>query len=211
MVCGSAVLPRRDGAPGRQLLERSRPRSSGRAFAATRSSRARRSRPWQLPSDVELLSADPQRQDRGFPTTWRVLRQLLASISPSEVFLTNSYVGLPDLEKDTAPFPMTESFRRRCAELLRLQCELFRPRAAVCLGVPAAKLLASLATGLDAWQPWPGYGLLAAADQRLVEGCELGGATFTAVSVQHPSAVISNAERRLDAELIALASALDSC
>ena len=147
----------------------------------------------------------------GFPTTWRVLRQLLASISPSEVFLTNSYVGLPDLEKDTAPFPMTESFRRRCAELLRLQCELFRPRAAVCLGVPAAKLLASLATGLDAWQPWPGYGLLAAGDQRLVEGCELGGATFTAVSVQHPSAVISTAERRLDAELIALASALDRC
>lgn len=33
----------------------------------------------------------------GFPTTWRVLRQLLAPIQPAEVFLTNAFIGLPDL------------------------------------------------------------------------------------------------------------------
>ncbi len=31
----------------------------------------------------------------GFPTTWRSLRQLLASVSPQQVFLTNAFVGLP--------------------------------------------------------------------------------------------------------------------
>lgn len=29
----------------------------------------------------------------GFPTTWRVLRQLLASVSPKEVFLTNAFIA----------------------------------------------------------------------------------------------------------------------
>ena len=30
-----------------------------------------------------------------FPTTWRVLRQMLASTRPTEVFLTNAFIGLP--------------------------------------------------------------------------------------------------------------------
>lgn len=139
----------------------------------------------------------------GFPTTWRIVRRLLSAIPPSEVFLTNSYVGLPDLDKDTAPFPVTASFLKRCVELLRLQFELLHPRGVVCLGVPAAKFLASVASGLEAWQPWTNYQRLSAAGARVVHGCEFGGTCFTAVSVQHPSAVISRTERQLDAELVA--------
>lgn len=50
----------------------------------------------------------------GFPTTWRALRQLLASVSPQEVFLTKAFVGLPVRAGDTEPFPTTPSFTRRC-------------------------------------------------------------------------------------------------
>ena len=99
----------------------------------------------------------------GFPTTWRVLRQLLASVSPREVFLTNAFVGLPDVAGDTQPFPTTPSFTRRCERLLSTEIELFSPRLVVCLGVPAAKMLAAITPALDWWRPWPGY---AALDQR---------------------------------------------
>ncbi|MDQ1359609.1 MAG: hypothetical protein QOG44_3982, partial [Acidimicrobiaceae bacterium] len=139
----------------------------------------------------------------GFPTTWRVLRQLLASVSPQEVFLTNAFVGLPDRAGDTEPFPTTPSFTRRCEHLLRTQIELFSPRLVVCLGVPAAKMLAAITPALDSWRPWPGY---AALDQRAVSGvggCMVADVTFKAVAVRHPSAVLSRVQRQRDAELIA--------
>ena len=108
-----------------------------------------------------------------FPTTWRVLRQLLAQISPREVFLTNCYVGLPDLDRDTAPFPITPSFRSRCVDLFCLEIELLQPRCVVCLGVPAAKFLASIATGLDPWQRWTDYRRLDETNNRVVVNCGL--------------------------------------
>jgi hypothetical protein len=139
----------------------------------------------------------------GFPTTWRALRQLLASVSPREVFLTNAFVGLPDRAGDIEPFPTTPSFTRRCEHLLRTQIELFSPRLVVCLGVPAAKMLAAITPALDSWRPWPGY---AALDQRAVstvDGCTVADVTFGAVAVRHPSAVLSRMQRQRDAELIA--------
>jgi hypothetical protein len=139
----------------------------------------------------------------GFPTTWRALRQLLASVSPQEVFLTNAFVGLPDRAGDTEPFPTTPSFTGRCERLLRTQIELFSPRLVVCLGVPAAKMLAAITPALDSWRPWPGF---AALDQRAVssvDGCMVADVTFGAVAVRHPSAVLSRMQRQRDAELIA--------
>jgi hypothetical protein len=142
----------------------------------------------------------------GFPTTWRVLRQLLTSVSPREVFLTNAFIGLPDLPKDTSPFPATPSFRQRCGQLLVTEIELFRPRCIVCLGVPAAKMLASITPALAVWRPWPGYGKLAATASRVVPECSVRDMQFRAVAVQHPSAVISRTDREQDATLIAMAT-----
>lgn len=145
----------------------------------------------------------------GFPTTWRVLRRVLASVPPRKVFLTNAHIGLPDLAKDTAPFPTTPSFTRRCAQLLATEIELFRPQLVICLGVAAAKMLARITDGLSTWRPWPGYTPLRRLRQDTVRHCQTGGVTFTAVAVQHPSAVVSTADRERDAALVAEAGATE--
>lgn len=142
----------------------------------------------------------------GFPTTWRVLRQLLYAVNPREVFLTNAYIGLPDLARDTAPFPKTPSFVDRCQRLLELEIELFDPRLIVCLGVAAAKMLASVTENLTAWTPWPGYRALRSNGLQTVPNCRVNGIDFGTVAVQHPSAVLSNAQREIEASLIAAAA-----
>jgi hypothetical protein len=141
----------------------------------------------------------------GFPATWRILRQLLASISPREVFLTNAFVGLPDLIGDTAPFPTTAAFTLRCEQLLRTEIELFRPRLVVCLAVPAAKMLAAITPALRQWRPWPGYAEVNRRGALSVDRCSAAGVTFVAVAVRHPSAVLSRADRERDAGRIAAA------
>jgi len=143
----------------------------------------------------------------GFPTTWRVLRRVLASVPPRQVFLTNAYMGLPDLAQDTAPFPTTPSFTRRCAQFLTTEIKLFRPRIVICLGVAAAKMLARITDGLAPWRPWPGYRNLRRLGQEVVTPCHAGGITFTAVAVQHPAAVASTTDRERDAAVVAEASA----
>jgi hypothetical protein len=144
----------------------------------------------------------------GFPTTWRVLRQLLARIPPREVFLTNAFIGLPDRPSDMAPFPTTPAFTDRCRALLETEIELFQPRCVVCLGVPAAKMLASIASGLSAWRPWPGYRRLGAEELHMVTACSVRQVVFTAVAVHHPSAVIAQTLRQHEAQLITAAAGL---
>jgi hypothetical protein len=143
----------------------------------------------------------------GFATTWRVLRQLLASVPPPQVFLTNAYIGLPDLGKDTASFPTTPSFTGRCARLLTTEIELFEPRVVVCLGVPAAGMLAQITDALSMWQPWPGYRTLRRLERQSITGCRVGGVTFIAVAVRHPSAVLSKVDREHDVALVTEAAA----
>lgn len=142
----------------------------------------------------------------GFPTTWRVLRQLLASVPPTEVFLTNAFIGLPDVAKDTSPFPKTQSFRRRCERLLVKEIELLRPRAVVCLGVPAARMLAEVTPTLSAWRPWPGYTSLHRRKLLSVPKCAVGDVQFVGVAVHHPAAVVSSEDRTIDASLVATAT-----
>lgn len=151
-----------------------------------------------LASYQRILSGDIA----GFPTTWRVLRQLLASIRPTEVFLTNAFIGLPDVASDMAPFPTTPSFTRRCDALLTLELALFRPRLVVCLGVPAAKRLAAITPAAVSWRPWPGFSTLDRQGSRRLDHCVVAGVEFAAVAVQHPSAVVSRLNRQRDAELI---------
>ncbi len=138
----------------------------------------------------------------GFPTTWRVLRQMLASTRPTEVFLTNAFIGLPDIDSDTAPFPTTASFTRRCEGLLAMELALFRPRLVVCLGVPAAKLLAAITPAAVQWRPWPGYAALDRRAARRLDHCAVTDVEFTAVAVRHPSAVVSRHDRQRDAQLV---------
>lgn len=142
----------------------------------------------------------------GFPTIWRVLRQLMAPVLPGEVFLTNAFVGLPDLPSDTAPFPTTPSFGQRCQRLLAQEIQMFRPRTVVCLGVAAAKMLAAITFALDPWQPWPGYAALGERAAASVRRCFVDDVEFIAVAVRHQSAVVSSEERRRDTDLIARAA-----
>ncbi|TML07481.1 MAG: hypothetical protein E6G39_19655 [Actinobacteria bacterium] len=142
----------------------------------------------------------------GFAKTWSVLGQLLVAVDPRDVFLTNAYIGVPDLAKDTAPFPTTPSFIGRCQRLLVLEIELFNPRLIVCLGVAAAKMLASITDDLEAWRPWPGYTALRSSGGQTVANCRLDDVEFAAVAVRHPSAVISNTQRQADTALVTAAA-----
>ncbi|HVB00555.1 MAG TPA: uracil-DNA glycosylase family protein [Acidimicrobiales bacterium] len=144
----------------------------------------------------------------GFPTTWRNLRLLLRDVDPREVFLTNAFIGLPDLKKDTEPFPLTSTFLNRCHRLLELETELFKPRCIICLGVPPAKFLARTFPELREWNPWPGYAALDAKGSRIVRGVAYGSNLMTCVAVRHPSAIISSIERRNDSALIVSALTL---
>jgi uracil-DNA glycosylase len=129
----------------------------------------------------------------------------MVATDPREVFLTNAYIGLPDLARDTAPFPTTPSFVSRCQRLLVVEIELFEPRVIVCLGVPAAKMLASVTNGLEIWRTWPGYRTLRPNGLQTMKECTVGDVTFTAVAVQHPSAVQSTAERNIETALVTAA------
>ena len=139
---------------------------------------------------------------RGFSRTWGGLRQLLSGVAPSEVFLTNAYIGLPDLAKDTMSFPATPEHRQRCQELLATELELFAPRLVICLGAPAASMLARTASGLNAWKPWPTYKALIDNSSQVVADCRAGSATFTAIAVKHPSAAAPHADQQRDRQLI---------
>lgn len=111
----------------------------------------------------------------GLKATWGRLGQLLAATSPREVFLTNAYIGLVDADKDTGRFPSNQEFDARCAEFLRLEIELFSPRAVVCLGVGAARMLARVAP--DRLGEWgrTSFRVLTERGERVVEGCQAGG------------------------------------
>lgn len=138
----------------------------------------------------------------GFPVTWRALRHLLAAIEPSRTFLTNVHPGLPDADRDTAPFPTTPSYLARCRRLLTAEIRLLQPRLVVSLGTPAARMLAAVTPALEQWLPWPGFAALRGAGRQVVADCEVGGVAFTATAVHHPSAVVSRAVRDLEAGLI---------
>ncbi len=147
----------------------------------------------QYPRVVAGLSA--------FDVTWRELRFLMSSVEPSRTFLTNAHIGLLEATKPTAIFPSTPSYRARCAALLELELELFRPRVVVCLGAPAARLLAEVVSGAECWKPWPGYsGLQTDETQRIT--VDIAELRFDALAIRHPSAVVSRLDRRREARLI---------
>ena len=139
----------------------------------------------------------------GFGVTWRNLRRLLGSVEPRRVYLTNAFIGLPELDRDTAPFPTTPSFLDRCHDLLELQLRLFRPRVVVCLGTAPTRFLARRNQELAHWKQASLSRLIAdRADTALLN---FDATRITAVAVRHPASVISNDERHRDATTIKMA------
>lgn len=143
----------------------------------------------------------------GLRVTWHHLAGLLASVSPGEVFLTNSFIGLPGVVSDTAPFPTTREFTARCQRLLALAIDLLEPRCIVCMGTPAARFISAMSPDLAVWRPWPGLGILEAKSLRIVPGCRFKSRTVTVVAVAHPSSRISTEQREAEAALVAKACA----
>ena len=140
-----------------------------------------------------------------FKTTWRLVRSLFESIDPSRTFLTNAHIGLPNTTRTTAGFPITESFLRRCRRLLSIEIEILQPTTVVCLGRPAAVMVASVVDGLEQWDPWPGFDAMQDSSDQVVVGCEMNDTTLTAVAVRHPSAVLNRDARQRDAAAITAA------
>lgn len=142
-----------------------------------------------------------------FRTTWRGLRKLLGDIKPTRTFLTNVHIGLSHSRSVTAPFPTSPDFLHRCRRLLLLEICTIKPATIVCLGRPASEMLTSISDGLESWAPWPGFGALALAGEQSAIGT-VALHRFTAVTVRHPSAILSSSERTNDEVLIAAASRL---
>lgn len=139
-----------------------------------------------------------------FKTTWRGLRKLLGDVPPTRTFLTNVHIGLSNSRSVTAPFPTSPNFLQRCRILLLQEIRTMRPSTVVCLGRPASEMLASISSGLEDWAPWPGFEALGFADRQSARG-SVSLHHFTAVTVRHPSAILSATERSADATLIAQA------
>jgi hypothetical protein len=88
--------------------------------------------------------------------TWRGLRGLLkdVGVSESDCYFTNAFVGLRNDGTVTGDYPGTrdEEFVRQCQSLLAEQIATQKPRVIVTLGLPAARMLTSLApTPLRFW------------------------------------------------------------
>jgi uracil-DNA glycosylase family 4 len=136
----------------------------------------------------------------GLKRTWGRLGRLLAATSPTEVFLTNAFIGLA--KGDTAPFPTNRDYTDRCAKFLEQEIQLFMPRAVVCMGGQAVRMLARvLPRELSAWRRGS-LRELAETGGRVVEGCSVKASRFVAVAVYHPSSRVSNEARDIDAELV---------
>lgn len=140
---------------------------------------------------------------KGLKRTWGRLGRILETTHPREVFLTNSYIGVADVQKDNDRFPSTPQFDERCASFLRLEIELLAPRAVVCLGLAAARMLArAIPVQLGCWRKSTLMGL-AERGQRVVPSCDASGVILSAVATYHPSYAMSNEMLGAQARLVA--------
>lgn len=141
------------------------------------------------------------REIGGLGGTWGKLKKLLARVPPTEVFLTNAFIGYPELGSDTARFPATREYFMRCAQFLALEVALLRPACVISLGRHSSQMLATIATGLEAWLPWRRCDDLEAQNARLCAP-HIGGVHVTALATRHPSSAVSNAYLSAEAEII---------
>ncbi len=145
---------------------------------------------------------------KGLKRTWGRLGRMLSATRPREVFLTNSYMGVADVQKDNDTFPTNPEFDERCASFLRREIELLAPRAVVCLGLAATRMLArALPDQLPAWHKST-LTQLADRRHRVVPSCHVSGAVFTAAATYHPSYAMSDELRDAQARLVAQAAAV---
>jgi uracil-DNA glycosylase len=133
----------------------------------------------------------------------------MREVPPASVFLTNAFIGLLDAGGFGTRYPRNATFVAKCSEFLRTELDLLRPRVVVCLGGEASRLLAEITEGLDHWRTWPGFDSIIEGDAQLVSGCSVPSLDhryqYTAVTVRHPSAVLTREARMADATAIAKA------
>jgi uracil-DNA glycosylase len=142
-------------------------------------------------------------------STWRALRELLREINVAEsaCFFTNAYVGLRTGDQSVGDYPgaRNAAFVATCRGLLARQLEAQRPRVVVTMGLPAARMVGSLAPReLALWEGARSFTQLDDAGMGLVTSVRLQVTgvvgtdviTANAVALTHPSYRKLNVGRR---------------
>jgi uracil-DNA glycosylase len=149
-----------------------------------------------------LESAERGHENLGDPT-WRELRQLLKTggVLESECYFTNAYVGLRTDGTVTGEYPgaRDEEFVLQCSSLLAEQIAAQRPRAILTLGLPAARMLASLApNSLAGWLHAQNFVDIDSAGGAIlsIRFPDIPDVQSNVVALVHPSMRNSNVSRR---------------
>jgi uracil-DNA glycosylase len=142
-------------------------------------------------------------------STWSALRRLLLEINISEgaCFFTNAYLGLRTGDQSVGDYPGARNtvFVATCRNLLARQLVAQRPRVVITLGLPAARMVGSLAPlELASWKGARSFTQIDDADMGVLTGVsfpmagELGAGVITAstVALVHPSYRKLNVGRR---------------
>lgn len=133
-----------------------------------------------------------------FRRTWTRLASLLEGTDPNDFFLTNARLGLPT-SNTTTGFHSTIDHDRRCALILADLITIVRPKAILCLGPHAAKILAIGHSGLGAWQKWTSFATLDERHERVLPS---GNGIATVAVVRHASAIPSAREWEDDKRIV---------
>lgn len=123
--------------------------------------------------------------------TWKGLLSLLydSKINPTDCFFTNAIMGLfPGSESvGDSPGFLDSQFRSRCAEYLRFQISVVKPRALITMGLQAFQVTreacpvsANMGTRLD-WKS------IDASGQQFAPSVDLGDQIFSFAAIVHPS------------------------
>jgi len=150
-----------------------------------------------------MVSGEDVDDSRG---TWPNLRTLLRG-RESQCFYTNVFVGLlPRGAKFKGEFPGCDdtAFVKHCAEVLRAQLEVVKPRALVVLGLDAAGFMARAFAQFAPWiGPRGGYKSLTTIDAQnfsLIESMQIASLEHPLVAalVYHPCEQRNQHRRRYD-------------
>ncbi len=119
--------------------------------------------------------------------TWDTMREMFQGIvPPSEVFLTDSYPTLPKAGGRTGGVRPGRRYGGACRRFLVEEVRMLRPRAVLCLGGHATRLLASVCPELAQWRD-SSFKAIDEAEAPVVD-VSLSGVDFRATALTHPSA-----------------------
>jgi uracil-DNA glycosylase family 4 len=133
---------------------------------------------WGCEADLESIKKDKDADIQS--GTGRNLHRLIkeSRLPINECFFTNALFGLRKGNNNLGQSPGWESkeFVNRCTEALRLQIKVIRPRAVICLGRQAPKILAQIFSECEPWVNAKSFGEIDQAGQAFVT---IGGQSET--------------------------------